>query len=328
MDGPRVFVTRRIAAQALKQLEGRVQLEVWEGSGPPPRAELEARMPHLDGLLSLLTDPLDAKMITLAGPNFCVLSQMAVGTDNIDLAAASARRIPVGHTPGVLTEACADFAMALLLAAARRVVEGDREVRAGIWRPWGPDILVGKDLYGGTLGIVGFGRIGQAVARRAQGFGMRLLVHDLNPDTHLEKSFGIQFVTLPELLRQSDFVSIHVYLSAQTRGMFNAETLGQMKPGAVLVNTARGPIVEPQALQAALESGRLSAAALDVFDPEPIPPDSPLLAMPNVIITPHIASAAGQVRLNMAQIAVENLLLGLAGQPLRFCANAAALGPA
>lgn len=327
MDGPRVFVTRRIAAQALKQLEGRVQMEVWEGSEPPPRAELEARMPYLDGLLSLLTDPLDAQMIALAGPNFRVLSQMAVGTDNIDLAAASARRIPVGHTPGVLTEACADFAMALLLAAARRIVEGDREVRAGIWRPWGPDILVGKDLYGGTLGIVGFGRIGQAVARRAQGFGMRLLVHDLNPDTQLEKSFGIQFVTLPELLRQSDFVSIHVYLSPQTRGMFNAETLGQMKPGAVLVNTARGPIVEPQALQAALESGRLAAAALDVFDPEPIPPDSPLLAMPNVIITPHIASAAGQVRLNMALIAVENLLLGLAGQPLRFCANAAALSP-
>jgi glyoxylate reductase len=317
----KVFITRQISNEAVRRLDRTADVEVWPGDEPPPSHVIEEKIATVDGLITLLTDPINETILSRAGPSLKVISQMAVGFDNIDIDAATARRIPVGHTPGVLTETCADFTWALLMAAARRVVEADREVRQGIWRPWGPNILTGPDIFGSTLGIIGLGRIGQAVARRAAGFGMRLLYYDNNRHPHLEKELNLSFADLDDLLAESDFVSVHLYLSPETRHFIDANRLAKMKPSAILLNTARGPIVDPDALTRALEMKIIAGAALDVFDPEPIPPDSPLLKMENVILTPHIASASLQTRERMAQMSVDNLLAGLAGQPLPNCAN-------
>ncbi len=318
---PLIFVTRKIGSVALERLSSHASVDIWSEEAPPPHQILCQKAAIVDGMITLLTDPMDAQVFQAAGPKFKVISQMAVGYDNIDISEATRRKIPVGHTPGVLTETCADFTWSLMMSAARRIVESDREVHQGIWRLWGPDVLCGYDLFGATLGIIGFGRIGQAVARRAVGFNMRILYHDPKRHPELEAGLGVQYASLEELLIQSDFITLHPYLSTSTRGLIGAPQLSLMKPSAILINTSRGAVIDSPALVSALQHGQIAGAALDVFEPEPIPSDHPILGMPNVVITPHIASAGYQTRLRMAEIAVDNLLSGLRGERLPFCAN-------
>jgi glyoxylate reductase len=316
-DRPRVFVTRRIPDEGLDPIAAACDMNLWDGDMPPPRDELLRSIAGCDGVLTLLTDRVDDEFLDAAGPGLKVVANYAVGFDNIDVAACTRRGVAVGNTPGVLTETTADLAFALLMAAARRLPEGSRYVRAGQWKTWGPLLLLGPDVHGATIGIVGFGRIGQAVAKRAQGFGMRILYHDVNelPDD-LTRPLGASFRTLEGLLAESDFVSLHVNLSPVTRHLINATTLGWMKPTAVLVNTSRGPVVDQAALADALSSGTIWAAALDVTDPEPIPMDDPLVGLDNCLIVPHIASASRTTRGKMAAIAAANLLAGVRGEPL------------
>jgi glyoxylate reductase len=300
----RVFVTRRLPGGALERLQAAHDVEVWPDRLPPPREELMARAPELDGLLSMLTDRVDAELID-AAPRLRAISNYAVGVDNVDVDAATARGIPVGNTPGVLTESTADLAMALMLGIARRLAEAESFVRAGEWRTWEPGLMLGRDLHGATVGIVGHGRIGQAVGRRLEGFGCELLT--------TSRSGG---VALDELLERSDFVTLHCPLNAETRGLIGAAALRRMKPTAYLVNTARGPIVDTDALDHALRTGEIAGAALDVTDPEPLPADHPLLDAPNLLVVPHVGSATHATRGRMADIAVDNLLAGLAGEPM------------
>ncbi len=324
MTRPRVFVTRTLPDAGLKQLQALADtcdIDLWTDPLPPPHELLAQKVAGLSGLLCLLTDRIDAALMDAAGSSLKVISQLAVGFDNIDIPAATARRIPVGHTPGVLTDATADFTWALLMAAARRVVEGDRFTRAGRWQTWDPIGFLGPDLAGATLGIIGFGRIGQAVARRAQGFDLRILYHD--PQRHLEaeQTGRVQYADLAVLLRDSDFVTLHTTLSAATYHYFDDDKFRQMKPGAILINTSRGPIVDPAALYRALSTRAIAAAAIDVTEPEPIDLNDPLLTLDNLIVTPHIASASFNSRNRMAAMAVANLAAGLNGQRLPHCVN-------
>jgi glyoxylate reductase len=305
----RVFVTRQLPGSALDRLSAEHEVEIWPEQLPPGRDELLARAPQLEGLLSLLTDPVDAEFMD-AAPGLRAISNYAVGTDNVDLEAATARSIPVGSTPGVLTESTADLTVALMLGLARHLVEGDAYVRRGEWRTWEPGLLLGRDLHGATVGIVGFGRIGQAVARRLEGFGCKLLSADINGDVPLE-----------ELLERADFVTIHTPLTPETRGLIGDEALRRMKPTAYLVNTSRGPVVDTEALARALHAGEIAGAALDVTDPEPLSGDHPLLEAPGILVLPHIASATHATRERMADMAVDNLLAGLAGKPMPNQAN-------
>jgi lactate dehydrogenase-like 2-hydroxyacid dehydrogenase len=316
-DRPRVFVSRVIPEEGLAPIRAACDARVWEDDLPPPRATLLDAVRGCEGILTLLTDRVDDELLDAAGPGLKVVSNYAVGFDNIDVAAVTRRRIPAGNTPGVLTETTADLAFALLMAAARRLPEGDRYVRDGKWKTWGPLLLLGPDVHGATIGIVGFGRIGQAMARRARGFGMRVLYQDLHRvDAATEAEFGATFAPLEEMLPQADFVSLHTNLTAETKGMIDAEKLSWMKPTAVLVNTSRGPVIDHAALADALRSGRLFAAALDVTDPEPIPMDDPLIGLENCLIVPHIASASSATRAKMAEMAAANLLAGLRGERL------------
>ena len=316
-----VLVTRIIPEKGLEMARAAADLDVWQDEVPPPYEVLLERAKGVDGLLCLLTDRIDAQLMAAAGPQLKVISQMAVGFDNIDLAAATERGVPIGHTPGVLTDTTADFAWALLMAAARRVVEGDKFTRAGRWKTWGPMLLTGPDVSGATLGIVGFGRIGQAVARRARGFNMRILYHDPHRSPDLEQSMGVEYADMDTLLRQSDFVTLHTVLSDETYHLIDDTKLGLMKSSAILVNTSRGPVVDQAALYRALANGAIAYAALDVTEPEPIPMDSPLLKLDNVIIAPHIASASIQARTKMATMSAANLIAGLNGDRLPNCAN-------
>jgi glyoxylate reductase len=325
MARPRVFVARRLPGNALERLAARAEMRLWEGELPPPRDALLAAAREAEGLLTLLTDRVDQELLDQA-PHLRAVSNMAVGFDNIDVAACTARRIPVGNTPGVLTETTADFAFALLLAAARRVVEGDAFVRAGKWKTWDPGLLLGQDVHGATLGIAGMGQIGQAVARRARGFAMRILYTDEAARPEIEAATGARRVDKDTLLREADFVTLHVPLTPATRGFIGARELALMRPTAVLVNTSRGPVVDPAALAAALRAGRPAAAALDVTDPEPLPPGHPLLALPNLILTPHIASASLATRARMADMAVDNLLAALEGRRPPHCVNPEVFG--
>ena len=318
----RVFVTRQIFRGAIDRIPSEVEVESWQQDSPPPLDVLFEKAAQVEGLLTLLTDPINTSVIEAGAANrLKVISQMAVGFDNIDIKTATEKGIPVGNTPGVLTETTADFAWSLLMAAARRVVEGHNEVQRCIWRPWGPNVLCGADVYGSTLGLIGFGRIGQAMARRARGFNMRVLYTQRHRDLKAEAELGAEYMPLDQLLSASDFVSLHAYLSPEAKGMIGAQQFALMKPGAVFINTARGAMVDHEALHQALLSGRIAAAALDVFDPEPAPASHPTLSLPQVIITPHIASASTPTRQRMAFMAVENLLAGLEGKPLPFCAN-------
>ena len=313
----RVFVARIIPDEGLRPVVEACEARVWQGELPPPRDELLRAIDGCDGVLTLLTDRVDDEFLDRAGGQLKVVSNFAVGFDNVDVAACTRRGVAVGNTPGVLTETTADLAWALLMAAARRLPEGDRYVRAQRWKTWGPMLLMGPDVHGSTIGIVGFGRIGQAVARRAAGFGMKIVYHDVaRVDPAVEAAHGATFLPLEELLARADFVSLHVNLTAETRHLMNAERLGWMKPDAVLVNTSRGPVVDQRALYEALRDGVIFAAALDVTDPEPIPSDDPLLTLDNCLIVPHIASASRATRGKMAAMAAANLLAGVRGERL------------
>lgn len=325
MSKPKVFVTRKIAREALDMIADIAEMEVWEGELPPPRDVLISKVKDIEGLLSLLTEKVDASVME-AAPRLKVVSNMAVGYENIDVAAATSRGIVVGNTPGVLTETTADFAFALLLAAARRVVEGDTYTRKGQWKTWGPMILLGHDVHHATMGIVGFGHIGTAMAKRGKGFDMQVLYHDQVRRRQEEKELGIKYIpTLLELLAKSDFVTLHVPLTAETYHLIGAAEFAAMKPTAILVNTSRGPVVDQNALYQALKSRQIFAAALDVTEVEPIPLDHPLLTLANVIIAPHIASASVVTRTKMATLAATNLIAGLRGEILPHCVNPEAI---
>ncbi len=329
MPKPRVFVTRLIPQAGLGMVSGFCDADVWEDELPPPREALLARVRGMDGLLCLLTDPVDARLMDAAGPGLKVISNHAVGYDNVDVAEATRRGIPVGNTPGVLTDTTADFAFALLMAAARRVVESNRFTRAGRWKTWGPRLLLGQDITGAILGIIGFGRIGRGVAKRAQGFDMRVIYHDpYCADDPFAAEIGAEGVDLETLYAQADFISVHTPLTEETYHLIGTEALRQMKPTAILVNTARGAVVDPDALCHALVHGEIAGAALDVTEPEPIPPDSPLLTLDNLIITPHIASASVATRDKMATMAAANLIAGLKGERLPYCVNPEVYGTA
>ena len=322
MGKPKVFVTRAIPDRGLELLRQACHIEVWDGELPPPREALLERVRGVDGLLSLLTDPVDAGLMDAAGPGLRVISNYAVGYDNIDVAEATRRGIPVGNTPGVLTETTADMAFALLMAAARRIVEGAEYVRAGRWRTWGPKLLLGHDVHGATLGVIGMGRIGQAVTRRASGFDMRVVYFDPYCDPEKGPFVGVAVrCDLADLLAEADFVSLHVPLTEETHHLIDASALARMKPTAVLINTSRGPVVDSDALYEALSAGRIAYAALDVTDPEPLPAGHKLLSLPNCLVVPHIASASWATRTRMAEMAAENLLAGLRGKRLPHCVN-------
>jgi glyoxylate reductase len=316
----RVFVTRHLPGGALDFLAEHAVLEWWPSELPPPRDELVRRAAESEGLLALLTDQIDDGLLEQA-PALLVVSNMATGYDNIDVAAASRRNVLVTRTPDVLSETTAEFTLALMFAAARRVVEGDRMTRAGEWETWGPEILSGQDLAGSTLGIVGMGGIGAEVAQRARALGMRIVYHSRTPKPALERRFRMEFTELDDLLHQSDFVSLHAPLTPETRHLINGRALRLMKKTAVLVNTARGPLVDQKALYTALDEERIAAAALDVTDPEPIDPSDPLLTLPNVIVTPHIASASVATRSRMAMLAAENLVEALNGRVPKYAVN-------
>jgi glyoxylate reductase len=321
MSKPKVFVTRLIPAAGLDRVKSACDAEVWTDPLPPPPAVLREKTANCEGLLSLLTDRIDAAFLD-ACPKLRVISNYAVGFNNVDVAAATERGIRVGNTPGVLTDATADLAFALLIAAARRVVEGHAYSRSGAWKTWEPMGHVGQDLAGRTLGIVGMGRIGFALAKRCRGgWGMNVLYNDLHRHEEAERSLGARRVDLDRLLAESDFVSVHANLTEGTHGMFDAAAFRKMKRTAVFVNTARGALVKEKDLHDALKAGVLFAAGLDVTDPEPPAKDNPLLSLPNCVVAPHIASATVATRTAMANIAADNLLAGLGGRDLPHWVN-------
>jgi glyoxylate reductase len=318
---PKVFVTRVIPEEGLARIRAECDAEVWPDQLPPPHDVLQRKVADCDGLVSLLTDRIDAALLD-AAPRLKVVSNYAVGFNNVDVPAATARGVCVGNTPGVLTDATADMAFCLLIAAARRLVEGHAYTLAGKWKTWEPLGHLGQDLHGRTVGVVGMGRIGFALARRCRfGWDMQVLYHDVQPSAKAEQELGARRVDLDTLLRESDFVSLHTDLNQQTRGMIGLSQFEMMKRTAILVNTARGPLVDPDALVEALAGGMIFAAGLDVTDPEPPAPDDPLLRLPNVIVAPHIASATVGTRDAMAAICANNLLAGLTGQPLPAWVN-------
>jgi len=344
----RVFVTRPVADAALRRLAETARVDLWDDDAPPPHDELVVHLRDCDAVLSMVSDRLDAATIA-ATPRLIAISNLAVGVDNIDLSAATRAGVAVGHTPGVLTETTADLAFALMLAAARRVVESDRFVRAGRWRMWTPRLMLGRDVWGATLGVIGWGAIGQAVGRRAAGFGMRVLYATHNPSKSrvdvapakpkprassqkpsaavaaiaMTASLAAESVDLERLLAESDFISLNLPLTPQTRHLVGAKQFAAMKRGAILVNTSRGAVVDQAAMTASLRSGHLGGAGLDVSETEPIAADDPLLKLPNVIITPHIGSASHATRNRMAELAVDNILDVFAGRLPRHCANPA-----
>lgn len=318
---PKIFVTRIIPEKGLEMLRLQADVEVWPDPSPPDYPILLQKVKGIDALLCMLTDTIDGSLMDAIGPQVKVISQFAVGVDNIDITAATRRGIPVGNTPGVLTDTTADLAWALIMAAARRVVEGDKFTRSGKWKTWGPIDFLGRDIYGATLGIVGFGRIGRAMAKRAQGFDMRILYYSRRRHPEAEQKYCAQYVDLDTLLHESDFVSLHTNLSEETHHLMNATRFKKMKSGSILINTARGPVVDPPALYHALASGTIAYAALDVTEPEPIRPDDPLLTLDNIIICPHIGSASHKTRGKMALMAAENLIAGLKGERLPNCVN-------
>ncbi len=350
---PIVVVTRRIPQQAREILGAQADLVCWEQGCPVDRKWLLDHLPKADGLYCLLTDRIDREVLQ-AGARLRVISTMAVGYDHIDVGACTARGIPVGHTPGILTETTADLAFALLLSAARRIVEGVEYVRQGQWTTWSPDLLLGQDVYGATLGIVGFGRIGQAMARRAQGFQMDVLAvrspHGVSgsPPSSVSPEAGTQLIAKPKLdrkaslegtsqgesvrasfhevdlheaLARADFVSLHVPLTSHTHHLIGEAEFRVMKPSSILINTARGGVVDPEALYHALVHGHIGGAALDVTDPEPIPVSHPLLTLPNCLVIPHLGSASVATRTRMACMAAENIVAGLRGDALPHCVN-------
>jgi glyoxylate reductase len=310
----RVLVTRRLPAEALARVDARCEMALFDGDGAMPRAELLAQVAGKAGAITLLTDRVDDEFLDAAGPQFKIVANYAVGFDNIDVDACTRHGVMASNTPEVLTETTADTAFALMIAAARRIAEGDRFLRAQVPWIWGPLMMLGQDVHHKTLGVVGFGRIGQALARRARGFSMRILYHDtFRPPADVEQQLEAEYRDLDELLRESDFVSLHTNLTPQTRHLINAERLSLMKPTAVLVNTSRGPVIDEEALAEALAENQIFAAGLDVFEREPIVHPA-LLACQNAVLIPHLGSATVETRLAMGNLAVDNLLAALDGE--------------
>ncbi len=321
MPRPRAFISREIYPDALDMIRVEVDAEVWSDELPPPPEVLLEKSRGVDGILCLLTDKIDGEFMDAVGSQLKVISQIAVGFDNIYIPDATRRGIPVGNTPEVLTHTTADAVWALLLGAARRIGEGERAVRAGNWRTWHPLHYLGQDAYGATLGIIGMGRIGFEVAKRSIGFNMRVLYNDIVRQEEFEERLPMEHVDMDTLLSESDFISLNTVLNDSTYHLINAEALAKMKPTSVLVNAARGPIVDQQALYEALRDGEIAAAGLDVTDPEPISDDDPLLTLENCLIVPHIASASVATRREMSRIAAVNLLSGIRGERLITCVN-------
>jgi glyoxylate reductase len=321
MTRPKVFVARRIPEAGLAPILAACDVEVWPERLPPPAEVLREKVRDCEGLVTLLTDKVDDALLA-AAPKLKVVSNFAVGVNNIDLPVATARKIPVGNTPGVLTEATADIAVTLLLAAARRLGESSTDAKEGRWITWEPLGWLGCDLVNRTVGIVGMGRIGFATAKRLHhGWGMKVLYTARTAKPDADRELKAKRVELDELLAQSDFVSVHADLNPTTKGMFGAEQFRKMKRTAVFVNTARGPHVDQSALAEALRAGTIFAAGLDVTDPEPLPPNHELYQLPNCVIAPHIASATTDTRNAMARLCAENLLAGVSGQRLPNCVN-------
>ena len=311
---PPVLVTRRLPQEALDRIEAQCDMTLYDGEGAMPRDRLLAEVAGKAGAITLLTDRVDEEFLDAAGPQLKVVANYAVGFDNIDVDACTKRSVLACNTPGVLTETTADTAFALMMAAARRVAEGDRFLRSGTPWTWGPLMMLGQDVHHATLGIVGFGRIGQALARRARGFAMRVVYYDMyRPPARVEQELAAEYRDLEDLLRESDFVSLHASLTPQTRHLINAARLALMKPTAVLVNTSRGPVVDEEALARALRQGQIFAAGLDVFEREP-DIDPALLACENAVLLPHLGSATVATRLAMANLAADNLLAALEGR--------------
>ncbi|HVH30568.1 MAG TPA: D-glycerate dehydrogenase [bacterium] len=314
MSQPKVYVTRKVPEQALEILRSAASITVWDREDvPPPRQVILRELAQAEGVFSLLTDRIDAEVMA-AAPRLKVISNFAVGFDNVDIPAATKRGIVVTHTPDVLTETVADFALCLMLAAARRLVEADRYTRDGKWKTWEPLLLAGQDIHHATLGLIGVGRIGAAVARRAQGFGMQVVYYDVVRREDLERTLSIAYRSFDDVLRTSDVISVHVPLSEQTRHLIGRPQFALMKKTAVFVNTSRGPVVDQAALAEALASRRIFAAGIDVFEQEPISPDDPLLKLDSVVVVPHIASASIPTRIRMATLAAENLVAVLQGK--------------
>lgn len=316
MSKPTVLVTRRIPAAGFARVKESCEVRHWDRDESIPRQTLLEQIQGVDGLYCLLTERVDDELLDAAGPQLRVVSTMSVGFDHIDVAACRRRNIPIGNTPDVLTDTTADLTVGLMLATARRLIEAAAAVKSGEWSTWRPEWMTGYDLFGSTVGIVGLGRIGAAVAQRLKGFGCRLLYTGNHPKPELAEPLGARFVTQAQLLAESDFVSVHTPLNAATQHLINAATLRQMKPSAILINTSRGGTVDQDALYAALRSDQIAAAGLDVTTPEPLPTDHPLLTLPNCVILPHIGSASIATRTKMALMAAENLIAGVNGQPL------------
>jgi glyoxylate reductase len=307
MAKPKIYVTRELPERGLKIIKQHFETDVWPEYAPPPKKTIIEKAKNVDALATLLSDKIDAEVYN-AAPKLKIVSQLAVGFDNIDLAEATKRGIYVTNTPEVLTDTTADFAWALLMAVARRVVEADKYVRTGQWKVgWHPAMLTGRDVFGTTIGIVGAGRIGYAMAKRALGFDMKVLFYDVIPRPEIEK-LGAKKVDLTTLLRQSDFVTIHVPLMKETHHFINEEKLRLMKKTAYIINNSRGPVVDEKALHMALKEGWIAGAGLDVFEQEPTPMDNPLLKLENVVVAPHISSASLETRAKMSEMVADNLV--------------------
>lgn len=316
MSKPKVVVTRRVPAAGLARVREDCDVRLWDSDEPIPRATLLEWVAGIDGLYCLLTERINDELLDAAGPSLRVVSTMSVGYDHVDVPACLRRNVAVGNTPGVLTGTTADLTMALLLTTARRIPESIDAIRRGEWTTWKPEWMAGFDVFGSTVGIVGLGRIGAAVAKRLTGFDCRILYHDIQPVPHIADPLGATFVDMDTLLAESDFITLHTQLTDQTRNFFNAEAFRKMKKTAILINTSRGGVVDQEALYAALVNGDIAAAGLDVTLPEPLPPDHKLLQLPNCVVLPHIASASVATRSKMAVIAAENVIAGVYGRPL------------
>jgi glyoxylate reductase len=314
MSKPKIYVTRELPERGLKIIRQHFETEIWPEYAPPPKKLIIEKAKNVDALATLLSDKIDAEVFD-AAPKLKIVSQLAVGFDNINIPEATKRGIYVTNTPEVLTDTTADFAWALLMAVARRVVEADKYVRTGQWKVgWHPDMMTGRDVYGATIGIVGAGRIGYAVAKRAKGFSMKILFYDVIPRPEMEKELGAKRADLDTVLRESDFVSIHVPLMKETHHLMNEQRLRLMKKTAYLINNSRGPVVDEKALYTALKEGWIAGAGLDVFEPEPTPMDNPLLKLNNVVVAPHISSASLETRSKMAEMVAENLVAFFEGK--------------
>ncbi len=310
---PKVCVTRRIPESGIELLRQSCDVEIWDSDDVMPRADFLAAVADKDAVLCLLTDKVDAETLDVA-TNAKIFANMAVGFDNIDVPECTKRGIMASNTPGVLTDTTADFAFTLLMAAARRIREAHEYVHASKWTTWGPLLLMGQDIHHATLGLIGLGRIGAEMARRGQGFSMRVLYNDIVRREDLEQELGLEYADFETVLKESDFVSLHVPYMPATHHLISTAQLALMKDSAVLINTARGAIVDPQALYTALSSGEIWAAGLDVTEPEPIPMDDPLLTLDNCLVAPHIASASFNTRSDMSELAANNILAALNGE--------------